>query len=95
MIQARSLDFSSFPDKITKIATVGFPQDVQMISFPFTAIDDCYVRLGDTGTISQNGKQIRNSDNSGYSWHLVAKGDTLTKIGEGSVTGYLFPIRYV
>ena len=66
-----------------------------MITFPFTATDDCFIRLGDNGTISQNGKQILNNENTGYSWHFVAKGDTLTKIGSGDITGYLFPVRYV
>ena len=94
MIQARHIDYATLPDKMTKIATIDFPQDVLQLTFPYTATEDCFIRLSDSGTVSQNNKQIRDANNTGYTWHFVAKGDVIRQVN-GSNACYLFPVRYV
>lgn len=79
---------------MTKIATIDFPQDVSQLILPYTATEDCFIRLDGSGTVNQNNKQIRNTDNTGYTWHFVAKGDVLMRV-DGSISCYLFPVRYV
>ena len=93
-VTGANIDLTTLPDKVTKIATIDFSQDVSQITFPFTATDNCFIRLDGTGVVSQNGKQVRANDNAGYTWHFVAANDILT-IVSGSISGYMFPVRYV
>ena len=79
---------------MTKIATIDFPQDVLQLTLPYTATKDCFIRLSNNGIISQNNKQIRDGDNTGYTWHFVAKGDVIRQVS-GKNDCFLFPVRYV
>lgn len=93
IVNAANINLSTFPDSVTKQITIDFPEDITTITLPYTATETCYLRVEGSAALIQNGKQVRQAANVGFTWHLAAEGDTFTT--NGTLTAIKFPIRYI